>query len=250
MNDNENSSGRIVLVTGAGGGIGKEIVTRFLANGDTVIATDVSAEALTTLEDAFDGSPALDTVAADITDEDDVSKLAEAVTEHGGLDILINGAGFFPFTPFAEMTLSQWRTVIDINLTGNYLITHALLPFMKDRGWGRIINIGSASIFSGVAGQAHYVAAKAGIVGLTRSLAHEVGADGITVNLITPGLTLTQPVVEHFDPELTAAQRTGRALARDQHPHDLVGPVHFLASPDSDFITGQTINVDGGMFMN
>lgn len=249
MNDN-NSSGRVVLITGAGGGIGKELVTRFLTNDDTVIATDVSPEALTKLEHAFDTSPTLITTTVDITDEDEVSTLAGLVGEHGGLDILINGAGFFPFTPFADMTSTQWRTVIDINLTGNFLITHALLPLMQDRGWGRIINIGSASIFSGVAGQAHYVAAKAGLVGLTRSLAHEVGADGITVNLITPGLTLTQPVVENFDPELTAAQRTGRALARDQLPNDLVGPVHFLASPDSDFITGQTLNVDGGMFMN
>lgn len=249
MNDN-NSCGRVVVITGAGGGIGRKLVTRFLTSGDTVIATDASAEALTKLEQAFDGRPTLVTAAADITDEDEVSMLADVIGKHGGLDILINGAGYFPFTPFAGMTSAQWRTVIDINLTGNFLITHELLPLMKDRGWGRIINVGSASIFSGVAGQAHYVAAKAGLVGLTRSLAHEVGADGITVNLITPGLTLTQPVVENFDPELTAAQRTGRALNRDQLPDDLVGPVHFFASPDSDFITGQTLNVDGGMFMH
>lgn len=249
MND-DNSTGRVVLITGAGGGIGRELVTRFLTNDDTVIATDVSPESLTELEHAFDGSPTLITTPVDITAADAVSKLADTVSEHGGLDILINGAGYFPFTSFADMTSAQWRTVIDINLTGNFLITHALLPLMKARGWGRIINVGSASIFSGVAGQVHYVAAKAGLVGLTRSLAHEVGADGITVNLITPGLTLTQPVLENFDPELTAAQRSGRALARDQHPDDLVGPVYFLASPDSDFITGQTLNVDGGMFMN
>lgn len=249
MNE-DNSNGRTVLITGAGGGIGRKLVTRFLTNNDTVIATDSSTEALTKLEQALDGDPTLVTAAADITDEDDVSKLADVIGEHSGIDILINGAGFFPFTPFSDMTSAQWRTVIDINLTGNFLITHGLLPLMKERGWGRIINVGSASIFSGVAGQAHYVAAKAGLVGLTRSLAHEVGADGITVNLITPGLTLTQPVVENFDPELTAAQRTGRALNRDQLPDDLVGPVFFLASPDSDFITGQTLNVDGGMFMH
>lgn len=135
-------------------------------------------------------------------------------------------------------------------LTGYYLVTHALLPLMKSRSWGRIINFGSASMFSGVAGQVHYVSAKAGLVGFTRSLAHEVGTDGITVNLITPGLTMTPAVTKNFDPELIASQRAGRALGRDQHVDDLVGPVYFLASPDSDFITGQTLNVDGGLSMN
>lgn len=249
MNE-KHTTGRVVLITGAGGGVGTELVARFLANGDTVIGTDVSTDVLNQLEVGLNAGPNLVTTAANITDEDDVNKLAALASEYGGLDVLINCAGYFPFTNFSDMRLEQWRTVIDINLTGYYLVTHALLPLLKNRGWGRIINFGSASMFSGVAGQVHYVSAKAGLVGFTRSLAHEVGADGITVNLITPGLTMTQPVAENFDPELIASQRTGRALARDQHVEDLVGPVYFLASPDSDFITGQTLNVDGGMFMN
>lgn len=105
-------------------------------------------------------------------------------------------------------------------------------------------------MFPGVAGQVHYVSAKAGLIGLTRSLAREVGDEGITVNLITPGLTLTKPVAENFDPALIESQRAGRAIARDQRAEDLAGPVFFLASPDAAFITGQTLNVDGGMFMN
>lgn len=135
---------RIVLITGAGGGIGTEIVKRFLANGDTVIGTDASAVALSTLEREVGADPAMITSTANITDEDDADELAALARAHGGLDILINCAGSFPSTTFTDMTLDQWRNVIDINLTGNYVVTHALLPLMKARGWGRIVNIGSA----------------------------------------------------------------------------------------------------------
>lgn len=249
MPDNH-ASGRIVFITGAGGGVGAALVERFIANGDTVLATDVSADALAALEKDLSAGTSLVTLAGDITDEDDVARFADIARRQGGLDILINCAGYFPFDTFADTTPDQWRRVIDVNLTGYYLVTHALLPLLKERAWGRIVNFGSASMFPGVPGQVHYVSAKAALVGFTRSLAREVGADGITVNLLTPGLTLTGPVVQSFSPELIESQRNGRALKRDQHADDLVGPVFFLASPDADFITGQTLNVDGGMFMN
>ena len=244
------TTGRVVLVTGAGGGVGAALVERFLANGDTVIGTDVSADALSRLEERLSAGPSLLTLAGDITDDADVARLAELVAAHGGLDVLVNCAGYFPFDMFDDITPDTWRRVIDVNLTGYYLVTHALLPLMRGRGWGRIVNFGSASMYPGVPGQVHYVSAKAALVGFTRSLAREVGEDGITVNLLTPGVTLTGPVLTSFPPELIEAQRNGRALKRDQHAEDLVGPVLFLAGPDADFITGQTLNVDGGMFMN
>jgi len=131
--------------------------------------------------------------------------------------VLNNCAGYFPMVPFEKMTAQDWQRVIDINLTGTFLVTQAVLPLMKDRGWGRIVNFRSGSVFDGTPGHAHYVAAKAGVVGFSRSLAREVGDYGITVNVVTP------------------------------RPDG--GRVFFLASSDSAFISGQTLNIDGGMFM-
>ena len=246
----QHATDRVVVITGAAGGVGAALVERFLGNGDRVIATDLSAEALDKLRADLGAGDELVTEAGSIADEDDVRALADAAHREGGVDVLLNVAGFFPFDMFADTTPERWRTVIDVNLTGYFLVTHTLLPLMSDRGWGRIVNVGSASTYPGVARQVHYVTAKSGLVGFTRSLAREVGKDGITVNLLTPGLTLTGPVVENFPPELIASQREGRALPRDQQADDLVGPIFFLASPESDFVTGQTLNVDGGMFMN
>lgn len=241
---------RVVVITGAAGGIGAALVARFLANGDTVVATDVSDEALGRLRTDTGAGDTLVTAAADITDEASCGELADLARDRAGhVDVLVNCAGFFPIEPFAEITAASWRKVIDINLTGSYLITQAMLPLMKSRESGRIVNFGSGSVFDGTRNQTHYVAAKAGIVGFTRSLAREVGGDGITVNLVTPGLTVTKAVRDSFPPEILQAQRDGRALPRDEEPEDLVGPVFFLASPDAGFISGQTLNVDGGRFM-
>lgn len=241
---------RVVVITGAAGGVGAALVERFLANGDTVIATDLSDKALEQLREGFSSDAELITAAADISTEAGCEGLANLAREQAGrVDVLVNCAGWFPITPFEEIDPQEWQRVLDINLTGSYLTTRTLLPLMKERGWGRIINFGSGSVFDGTRFQVHYVAAKAGIVGFTRSLAREVGDYGITANVIAPGLTVTEPVRKTFPVEVLEAQRFGRALKRDEEPEDLVGPVFFLASPDARFVTGQTINVDGGKFM-
>jgi NAD(P)-dependent dehydrogenase (short-subunit alcohol dehydrogenase family) len=237
---------RIVLVTGAAGGIGALLVKRFLDNGDTVIATDMSDEALGKLP----SNQRLHVHAADISDESSCAALAGFARQKAGrVDVLINCAGFFPALSFDDMTLADWNKVIGINLTGVFLMVKAMLPLMRGRGWGRIINFGSGSMFGGVAEQVHYVAAKAGLLGFTRSLARVVGKDGITVNLVAPGLTLTPAAVKHLPPEIVKAQAATRAIPRDEVGEDLVGTTFFLASPDADFMTGQTLNVDGGAHM-
>ena len=164
--------------------------------------------------------------------------------------MLINCAGHFPINPFEQMSADDWRHIIDINLTGNFLMTSAVLPLMKGRGWGRIINVGSASIFEGVPGQAHYVAAKAGIIVSPALSPVSLGDYGITVNVVTPGLTSTPPVRDHFPPEMLAKARNARALKRNEQAEDLVGTAFFLASPDADFLAGHIIDVDGGSHMH
>ncbi|WP_433496746.1 SDR family NAD(P)-dependent oxidoreductase [Sphaerimonospora sp. CA-214678] len=243
-------SNRVIVITGAAGGIGTPLTARFLGNADTVIATDLSDEALKRLAERMDHHSALHTVAADLSAEPGAARLAEFARDVAGhVDVIVNAAGHFPLQPYEEITPGSWRRVLDINLTGPHLIVQALLPLMKHRGWGRVINFGSGSVFDGTRSQTHYVAAKAGVVGFTRSLARELGPFNITANVIAPGLTVTEQARSTFPEPLLEAQRQARAIQRDQQPDDLVGPVFFLASPDADFITGQTVNVDGGKFM-
>jgi NAD(P)-dependent dehydrogenase (short-subunit alcohol dehydrogenase family) len=244
------NTNRVVLITGAAGGVGSVLVERFLANGDTIIATDAREDTLTSWRQRFDADAKLSIIAADVSSDDDVAKVAQfAASTAGRVDVLINAAGYFPFTRFEDMPSAQFRKIIEINLTGTFLMAQAVLPLMKNSSAGRIINYGSGSVFDGTAGQSHYVAAKAGIIGFSRSLAREVGGYNITVNVITPGLTVTKAVRDSFPASILQAQRDARAIQRDEVPEDLVGPTFFLASNDAAFVTGQILNVDGGAAM-
>ena len=240
-------TGRTVVITGAAGGIGTLLVERFLHNQDTVVAVDLGAEALQRLAHHCAQHPNLLTAEADVSAEADCARMADTVRAASGrIDVLINCVGYFPASPFQQITAAQWRRVVEINLTGVFLTVQAALPLMQPHGWGRIINYGSGTFFKGTPNQSHYIAAKAGVIGLSRCLATELGEYNITVNVITPGLTVTEAVRRELPAAFIAAQAQQRPLKRDELPEDLVGPTFFLASPDADFITGQIVNVDGG----
>lgn len=238
---------KVVVITGAAGGIGAALTKRFLNDGSKVCATDISSEALEKLSSDLGNPQNLIIVKADISSEESCNTLSEEVAKKWNtIDVIINNAGWFPFIEFEKMTYADWRKVIEINLDGTFLVTKSLLPLLKGSAAGRIINIASGSLFDPPPGQAHYVAAKAGVIGFTRALAVELGAYNITVNAITPGLTATPIVLKSFPPELIDKLAQHGALKRRQQPEDLVGAIAFLASDDASFITGQTINVDGG----
>jgi NAD(P)-dependent dehydrogenase (short-subunit alcohol dehydrogenase family) len=241
----------VVVITGAAGGIGSALVRRFLDAGQSVVAVDFSDEGLGRLAETS-GKPAnLTCLRCDITQEDEVQALAARVEQmHGGITALVNCAGLFPPCAFEAMSFSEWRRIMAVNLDGVFLMTHAFLPLMKQRNFGRIVNIGSSSFFQGTALYTHYVAAKAGVMGFTRSLAREVAQYGITANVVAPGLTSTEIVLRSAPGTILEDRKSQRAIQRHQQADDLVGTVAFLCSRDADFITGQTINVDGGAVMH
>lgn len=240
-------SNKTAVITGAAGGIGTEITKRFLNEGAKVVAVDLSEEALEKLSAQCDHSENLLLVKTDISSEESTQQLFQKVKDKwNAVDIIINNAGWFPFLEFEKMSYSDWRKVMSINLDGGFLVIKSLWPLLKQSMAGRIINTASGSFFDPPVGQTHYVAAKAGIIGLTRALAVELGDYNITVNAIAPGLTATPIVLQSFPEDLIDKLAEHGALKRRQLPQDLVGAITFLASDDASFITGQTINVDGG----
>jgi NAD(P)-dependent dehydrogenase (short-subunit alcohol dehydrogenase family) len=179
----------------------------------------------------------------------------EAERAFGGVDILVNNAAIFASLesrPFEQITTAEWDRVNAVNVRGVFECCKAAVPAMRKRGGGRIVNISSATVFKGSPMLLHYVTSKGAVVALTRALAREVGQNKIGVNCIAPGFTLSDGVKDN--PSYTDAFRNAntatRAMPRDGHPADLIGTLVFLCSPDSDFITGQTIVVDGGSVMH
>ena len=246
---------RVVIVTGGGVGIGKAYCNAVAKEGAQVVVADIQeAEAKKVAADINQtGGDAL-AVAVDVTSPERTEAMADtALKQYGRIDVLVNNAGLYSALkkkPFMEIDVAEWDRVMAVNVKGLFLCVKAVYPAMKRQGKGKIINISSGTALSGSPFFLHYVSSKAGVIGFTRALAREVGGDNICVNSIMPGLTISGSNQEGvMTPEQLADRRKRRCFQRDQYPQDLVGTVIFLASEDSDFMTGQALSVDGGANM-
>jgi NAD(P)-dependent dehydrogenase (short-subunit alcohol dehydrogenase family) len=240
--------GRVAVVTGAGTGIGRELAVACAREGARVAVAGLSDGTCesTVRVIAAEGGEAV-AVGTDVARSEAVDAMVATVVERlGGVDILVNNAALIPDRrPFDEIGEDDWDRTLAVNLKGAWLCAKAAAPHMRSAGWGRIVNITSDTVISGVAGMLHYVSSKGALVAFTRSLATELGESGITVNAIAPGFTETEAALRHGR---EAAQRSveRRAIARAETPADLAGTLLYLASPLADFVTGQLIAVNGG----
>ena len=234
--------GKVAIVTGGAQGIGRAIADGLAREGATMVVADLN--------------PPQGGIRADVSSEEDVARMiAETLERHGRIDILVNNAGLYaslPMRPFTEIPLEEWRQVMDVNVASMFLTSRAVVPVMREQGGGKIVNISSGTPFRGVPFLLHYVTSKGAIVALTRALAKELGKDSIHVNCVAPGFTMSEGVKAH--PEVVEALRdvsvAARAIQRDQIPEDVVGAVVFLCSPAADFVTGQTMVIDGGQYFH
>lgn len=242
-------SGKVAVVTGGGQGMGRAVARRFVEGGAKVVVNDKNGDAAQATADAL-GSGAL-AAPGDVTVKADVDAVVRlAVDAFGSIGILVNNAGILFSTALADMEEDEWDLVIDVNMKGTYLFTRAVLPVMKQAGWGRIVN------FSSTAGKAvstlggpHYTAAKAGILGLTRAAAKEFAPYGITVNAVCPGLVNTEMVQQNVAPERLDAYLASFPISRICDPSEVAELVAFLASDRAAYITGASLDINGGDLM-
>ena len=248
-------AGRTVIVTGGGKGIGKVYAQEFAKAGARVVASDIDEAAAKSVAEALtaEGLEALG-LGTDIADEQAVAAMTQATLDRfGAIEVLINNASLMSVLPrrsWLEIPVDEWDRVMAVNLRGTFLCCRAVFPAMKAQQRGKIVNISSSRFFEGSPNRLHYTTSKAGVIGFTRALAREVGEFGVTVNAVTPGMTQSETQVQSSSGNYLATRVAGRAIERVQVPADLVGAVMFLSSAASDFMTGQTINVDGGKAMH
>jgi NAD(P)-dependent dehydrogenase (short-subunit alcohol dehydrogenase family) len=243
--------GKVAIVTGGAKGIGRAIADRLAADGARIVIADLKGAQ--DAAGAYDGGVGL---TVDVSSEDDVARMASDTLEQcGSIDILVNNAGLYAqlaMRPFDQIPADEWRQVMDVNVLSMFLTCRAVVPHMRGRGGGRIVNISSGTPFRGVPFVLHYVTSKGAIVAFTRALAKELGGDDILVNCVAPGFTMSEGVQEH--PEVIEALRdvsvSARAIKRDQVPEDIVGAVAFFCGPESTFVTGQTMVIDGGQYFH
>ncbi len=250
--------GQVIIVTGGAQGIGKAYCEGLANEGAKIVVADLNAEAAGAFVRALgeNGKDAM-AVTVDVSNPDDAERMArETLARFGRIDGLVNNAAIYQRPglfrgPFDQIPVDEWDRVMAVNLRGIFLCCRAVVSHMKEQGSGKIINISSSTVAQGTPNFAHYVTSKAGVIGFTRSVAREMGEYGINVNAIAPGYTLSMDDEDVDDSVKATDQRSinNRALARSEKPEDLVGTVIFLCSSDSDFITGQTMAVDGGNTM-
>ena len=248
----EEFSGKIAIVTGAARGMGYAVAKRLAAGGASVVINDINAEAAARAASDLHalGHAAL-AVAGDVTSGQDVGRLvARAVDHYGEVHILINNAGILRPTPVIDIQEDEWDLVVNVNLKGTYLCSRAVLPSMQKTDWGRIVNFSStAGKNISTVGGAHYTAAKAGILGFTRHLAKEVARYGITVNAVCPGLIDTEMVRSTISAERAQAYADSFPIKRLGEPFEVAELVAFLASDRAAYITGASLDINGGDLM-
>jgi NAD(P)-dependent dehydrogenase (short-subunit alcohol dehydrogenase family) len=243
---------RVVVITGGAQAIGREYARQFAAAGAIPVIADINEEKAQEVQAEIEGNGgrAL-AVPSDVSDVDSVQAMADAVLERfGRIDALVNNAAIFTtlrMRKFYDIPLDEWERVLRVNITGSFLTARAVVPAMREAGWGRIVNISSDSIVQGAPNYLHYVSSKSAILGMSRAMATELGELGITVNSVFPGATFTEIPRETIDEAGKARVIAAQCIHRPQVPMDLVGLVVFLCTEAAQFITGQGIAVDGGL---
>ncbi|NIS59253.1 MAG: glucose 1-dehydrogenase [Proteobacteria bacterium] len=242
---------RLAIITGAGRGIGKAIAEKFLDEGASVVLLDIDLDGAENVARSLDSSrKRAIALKADITSEREIENaISEVLKKFNRIDILVNNAGISLHKPIEEMTLEAFEGVIKVNLTGTFICCRAVTPAMKKQGRGKIINIASLGGRTGRPGVGvNYAASKAGVIGLTQTLARELGSSGIYVNAIAPGPILTEQT-KQYSAEVFASWNVGRAVNRDGLPENVADAAVFLGSHRSDWVTGVTLDINGGILI-